>query len=33
MVSLTSFYQVKEVDTEMKTAQLDLVIEEEDKQE
>jgi hypothetical protein len=33
MVSLTSFYQIKEVDTEMKTAQLDLVIEEEDKQE
>ena len=33
MVSLTSFYQIKEVDTELKTAQLDLVIEEEDKQE
>ena len=28
MVRLTSFYQIKEVDTEMKTAQLDLANEE-----
>ena len=31
MVSLTSFSQIKEVDTEMKTAQLDLTNEEENK--
>ena len=32
MVSLTSFFsQIKEVDTEMKTAQLDLANEEENK--
>ena len=33
MFSLTSFYQIKEVNTDMKTAQQDLVIEEENKQE
>ena len=32
MVSLTSFYQIKEVNTDMKTAQRDLVNEEENKQ-
>jgi hypothetical protein len=32
MVSLTSFSQIKEVDTEMKTAQRDLLNEEENKQ-
>ena len=31
MVSLTSFYQIKEVNTDMKTAQRDLEIEEENK--
>ena len=32
MVSLTSFYQIKEVNTDMKTAQRDLLNEEENKQ-
>ena len=31
MFSLTSFYQIQEVDTEMKTAQLDLANEEDNK--
>ena len=31
MASLTSFYQIKEVNTDMKTAQRDLVKEEEKK--
>jgi len=33
MASLTSFYQIKEVDTDLKTAQRDLLTEEEEKQE
>jgi hypothetical protein len=33
MASLTSFYQIKEVDTDLKTAQWDLLTEEEEKQE
>ena len=32
MVSLTSFYQIKEVNTDMKTAQRDLLNEEKNKQ-
>ena len=32
MASLTSFYQIKEVNTDMKTAQQDLFSEEENKQ-
>ena len=31
MVSFTSFYQIKEVDTDLKTAELDLFIEEKKK--
>ncbi len=33
MASFTSFYQIKEVDTDLKTAQRGLLTEEEEKQE